>query len=186
VARGRKNIPQEVVDYARELYLTVNEKGERVYSYQEIANKIDERFNVKLTKVTIKNWADKHNWPRLLSQAIVVSAYDEEGKKETESIVTKVVRDLPADEELIEKLARAKRTVLINHLRMARKLYRAVEDHDPNDRRFPRLCEVANQVGKAIYEMLSEVEEAKEELESFPTRIVIREIRVERGAGEGD
>ena len=181
---GGARFPQEVVDYARELYLTVNERGERVYSLQKIAEKINERFNVKLTKVTVKNWADKNNWKRLLSQAIVVSGYEEESKQEVEGVVTQIVEKekLPADEELIEKLARAKRTILVKHLRMAKKLYQAVEDHDPKDRRFPRLCEVANQVGKAVYDMLSEVEEAKEETEVLPARIIIREIRMERGS----
>ena len=177
---GRRKIPQEVVDYAKELYLTVNEKGERVYSLREIAEKINAKFNVKLTKVTVKNWVDKYNWQRLLSQAIVVSGYEEESKQEIQSIITKIEEKLPADEELIEKLARAKRTVLVNHLKMAKKLYQAVENKDPDDKRFARLCEVANQVGKAIYEMLSDIEEAKEEAEAFPARIVIREIRVEK------
>jgi hypothetical protein len=55
-----------------------------------------------------------------------------------------------------------------------------VEDYNPNDNRFPRLCEVANQVGKAINEMLSEVEETETEEENFPAKIIIREIRVEK------
>jgi len=179
---GRKKIPPEIVDYARTLYLTLDENGKRIYSYRKIAEKISAKFQTKISDVTIKNWADKHNWHRLLSQAIVVSACDD-SKREIEGVVTQIIekeKELPVDEELIEKLALAKRTVLVNHLKMAKKLYQAVEEKDPNDKRFARLCEVANQVGKAIYEMLSDVEEAKEEAETFPAKIIIREIRLER------
>jgi uncharacterized protein with von Willebrand factor type A (vWA) domain len=176
----RRKTPQEVIEYAKKLYLTIDENGKRVYSLSEIAKKLDEKFAVKLTKETIRQWANKFQWNRLLSQAIVVSGCDKETQEKMEATITQVVEELPVDEELIEKIARVKRSVLMQHLEMARKLYQAVKERDPNDKRFPRLCEVANQVGKAIYEMLSEVEETETEEENFPAKIIIREIRVEK------
>jgi len=163
----------EVVEYAKELYLTVDENGKRIYSFQQIADKCNERFNVNVTKVTVKRWADRYGWHKLLQQAIVVSAYDEESKKETEATITKVVEKLPADEELIEKLARAKRWVVINHLKMAKKLYAEVQKKSASDKGFARLCEVADRVGKSVYEMLSEVDEKNE---NQPPIVIINEI----------
>lgn len=163
----------EIIEYAKELYLTVDEKGNRVYSFQKIVDLIRQRFDVKLTKQTVKNWADRYGWHRLLQQAIVVSAYDEESKRETEATITKVIEKLPADEELIEKLARAKRWVVVNHLKMAKKLYSEIQKRDASDKRFARLCEVANQVGKSVYEMLKEVDEQNE---NQPPVIIISEI----------
>jgi len=163
----------EIIEYAKELYLTVDEKGNRVYSFQQIADKCNERFNVNVTKVTVKRWADRYGWHKLLQQAIVVSAYDEEGKKETEATITKVVEKLPADEELLEKLAKARRWVLVNHLQMAKKLYTEVQKKNSSDKGFARLCEVTNQVGKTVHEMLKDLDE-KEELQ--PPVIIINEI----------
>lgn len=173
----------EIIEYAKELYLTVDERGNRVYSFQQIADKCNERFNVNVTKVTVKRWADRYGWHKLLHQAIVVSAYDEESKRETEATITKVVEKLPADEELIEKLARAKRWVVVNHLKMAKKLYSEIQKRDASDKRFARLCEVANQVGKSVYEMLKEVDEQNE---NQPPVIIISEIdpsKVNSGGG---
>jgi len=159
----------EVIEYAKELYLTVDESGRRIYSFQQIADKCNERFNVNVTKVTVKRWADRYGWHKLLKQAIVVSAYDEESK----ATITKVVEKLPADEELLEKLARARRWVLVNHLKMAKRLYEEVQKKSSSDKGFARLCEVANQVGKTVHEMLKDLDE-KEELQ--PPVIIINEI----------
>jgi len=163
----------EVIEYAKELYLTVDENGRRIYSFQQIADRCNERFNVNVTKVTVKRWADRYGWHKLLKQAIVVSAYDEESKKETEATITKVVEKLPADEELLEKLARARRWVLVNHIKMAKRLYEEVQKKNSSDKGFARLCEVANQVGKTVHEMLKDLDE-KEERQ--PPVIIINEI----------
>ncbi len=160
---------EEIVNYAKELYLTVDDKGNRVYSFKNIATEIQRKFNVEIDKTTIYHWAKKKGWDKLLHQAIVVSAYDEESKKETEATITKVVEKLPADEELIEKLAKAKRWVVINHLKMAKKLYAEVQKKSASDKGFARLCEVADRVGKSVYEML----EAIDEKEQIQTPIVI-------------
>ena len=159
----------EIVEYAKELYLTVDSKGNRVYSFENIATEIKRKFNVEINKTTVYHWAKKKGWDKLLQQAIVVSAYDEESKRETEATITKVVEKLPADEELIEKLARAKRWVVINHLKMAKKLYAEVQKKNASDKGFARLCEVADRVGKSVYEMLSAIDEK----ERIQTPIVI-------------
>ena len=159
----------EIVEYAKELYLTVDENGKRIYSFQQIADKCNERFNINATRSTVKRWVDRYGWHKLLQQAIVVSAYDEESK----ATVTKVVEKLPADEELIEKLARARRWVLVNHLKMAKKLYQEVQKKSSSDKYFARLCEVTDRVGKSVYEMLSEVDEKNE---NQPPIVIINEI----------
>jgi IS30 family transposase len=160
---------EEIVNYAKELYLTVDDKGNRVYSFKDISTAIRQKFNVEIDRTTIYQWAKRKGWDKLLHQAIVVSAYDEESKKETEATITKVVEKLPADEELIEKLAKAKRWVVINHLKMAKKLYAEVQKKSASDKGFARLCEVADRVGKSVYEML----EAIDEKEQIQTPIVI-------------
>jgi|GEM_PF-3573681 Fe2+ transport system protein B len=163
----------EIVEYAKELYLTVDSKGNRVYSFENIATEIKRKFNVEINKTTVYHWAKKKGWDKLLQQAIVVSAYDEESKRETEATITKVVEKLPADEELIEKLARAKRWVVINHLKMAKKLYAEVQKKNASDKGFARLCEVADRVGKSVYEMLSAIDE-KEQIQT--PIVIINEI----------
>ncbi len=164
---------EEIINYAKELYLTVDEKGNRVYSFQQIADKCNSKFNASVTKVTIKRWADRYGWQKLLHQAIVVSAYNEESREEAKATVTKVIEKLPADEKLIETLAKAQRWVVINHLKMAKKLYAEVQKKNADDKRFARLCEVADRVGKSVYEMLSGIDEKEQ---NQPPIIVINEI----------
>ena len=86
---------EEIVNYAKELYLTVDDKGNRVYSFKDISTAIRQKFNVEIDRTTIYQWAKRKGWDKLLHQAIVVSAYDEESKKETEATITKVVEKLP-------------------------------------------------------------------------------------------
>ena len=52
---------------------------------------------------------------------------------------------------------------------MAKKLYAEVQKKSASDKGFARLCEVADRVGKSVYEML----EAIDEKEQIQTPIVI-------------
>ena len=47
----RMRHPQEVIDYAKTLYTE--------YSTRDVADKIKERFNIKVSHVTISNWVNK-------------------------------------------------------------------------------------------------------------------------------
>jgi len=119
---GRQRFDQEIIDFAKELYLTVDDEGNRKYSLKKIAEEVKIKFNVKLSVPTVLNWSRRFGWTNLLDKAIVASACDH-GKDQVQEVVTQVIETLPADEELIEKLAKARRWVVVNHLEMAKKLY---------------------------------------------------------------
>lgn len=57
---------EDIIDAAKNFYLTINDKGGREYSYAEILQKLQEKFTkkktVKLSKETICSWAKKGNW----------------------------------------------------------------------------------------------------------------------------
>lgn len=61
---------EEVIEFARELYLTPNEKGLHYYSLQQIADEIQQKFNIKYTRYNIFRWAKKFNWDSLWEEAV--------------------------------------------------------------------------------------------------------------------
>jgi hypothetical protein len=57
----------KIIAAAKSIYLTINDKGQRRYSYQEITNELRIRFKgkvKKLTEKTILNWARSGDWEK--------------------------------------------------------------------------------------------------------------------------
>lgn len=46
---GRKKIEEEIIEYAKELFLAPDEKGDHKYSVQDIVEKISQKFHKNLT-----------------------------------------------------------------------------------------------------------------------------------------
>jgi len=174
---GRRKIPREVVEYAKELYLTVDESGQRVYSFQQIAEKIDEKFDVKLTKQTIAQWADKYNWNALLTRAAQVSVV-----KAKENLPVK--DDALKEEEILDSIIAIKRQAFETQLRFCEVAKELLEKklRDPKAVRdsFTRLIEVGSKANKTLYELLEGVE-VQENVAVQPVIIVneIKEVKVE-------
>lgn len=57
---------EKIIDKAKDLFLTINDKGERAYSYQDIINKLSESFRKKemgkMTCQVIGLWSRKYGW----------------------------------------------------------------------------------------------------------------------------
>lgn len=54
---------EKIIDEAKNLFLTVDDKGNRKYSFQEIAQKLTENKSIKkIVKSTIIGWAKNCNW----------------------------------------------------------------------------------------------------------------------------
>jgi len=63
-------IKKEVIEYAKNLYLSIGENGKHLYSLQEIATNCNEelqKINEKATvnKTTVLRWSRKYNWDYL-------------------------------------------------------------------------------------------------------------------------
>lgn len=64
-----KNYTKEnIIEYAKNLYLTYDDKGNRKYSLREIEKEITQKLHKKISFKTIKNYADKYGWEKLLQQ----------------------------------------------------------------------------------------------------------------------
>ncbi|MGB9831237.1 MAG: hypothetical protein ACPLSP_04080 [Fervidicoccus fontis] len=59
--RGTK---REIREFAKELYLTVDERGEHKFSVEEILSKIEEVFELRVSKRTIYYWIKKFEWDK--------------------------------------------------------------------------------------------------------------------------
>jgi ribosomal protein S24E len=153
---GRKKIDEEILEYAKELYLEPDENGFHRYSAQDIADKILQKFNVKLTRITVYNWAKKYGWERLWEEASTygvteaigkiytkrkeTGGEDGEGEEEEEIPTTK-----SREEELKEQLAKAKRDKTIMDLNLVSLSYRFIlENGIRNINEAIRIYEIAS------------------------------------------
>ena len=50
MARKKQVDKEEIIEYAKELYLTPNEEGKHQYSLREISTKIQQKFNTSLKR----------------------------------------------------------------------------------------------------------------------------------------
>lgn len=57
---------EKIIDAAKNLYLTINDRGQRKYSYDEIIQELSKIFTKKkigkITKRTVINWSKKESW----------------------------------------------------------------------------------------------------------------------------
>ena len=61
---------EEILEFAKELYLTPDEAGNHRHSLQDICDEIKRKLNDNYTKATILNWARKYGWDKLWEQAV--------------------------------------------------------------------------------------------------------------------
>lgn len=59
---------QKIKDFAKDLYLELDITGERKYSLREIAQKVEQKFNKHISFNSVRNWAEKDNWEKLLTE----------------------------------------------------------------------------------------------------------------------
>ena len=153
---GRRRIPEEVKEYAKQLYLTLDENGNRAYSLQQIADKCNEKFNIGVTRSTIKRWADRYSWDVLLLQAAQVSVVK----------MAEEVEDREPDEKLLDSLVALKRRVFEKQYRISQTamelLERKLEDPRAVRDSYSRLIEVATKANKTLMELLDAVEVERE------------------------
>jgi len=74
-----KESKQKIIDFAKELYLQYDNEGNKVFSLRDIATKIIQKFDKKLTAQTVKNWADKKDWNKInakIKQQSIIKAKD--------------------------------------------------------------------------------------------------------------
>jgi hypothetical protein len=89
---------EEVLEYAKELYLTPDEQGGHKYSLQEIATALQQKYNEDINKSTILRWAKKYGWDKLWEQAV----------KEGITRAVKVDKNKTLEEQYKEAIAKRK------------------------------------------------------------------------------
>lgn len=77
-------IKEEHLEFAKDLYTQYNNEGEKLYSLQEIADKVEQKFHKKFTRQTIWHWAKSNDWDglsRKIVQYALNRVHEEEAKK---------------------------------------------------------------------------------------------------------
>jgi len=108
----------EVKEYAKELYLTPDDKGRHKYSLRQIATKIQQRFNKKVNYSTISLWAQNEGWQNLWEEAYKIGATEGlKDKEQVNEINQKIIEERKkkqsTEEVLQERIINAKKNDFI-------------------------------------------------------------------------
>jgi len=177
-----KHYSNEIKEYAKKLYLTVDEHGNKLYSLQKIAEKIQAELGVKISRNTIHKWAVKYDWD--LEENIINKAIT---KKDDDSLRLKhklhqLLKEWETDEELFELLIKAKRKVIFDMIETADKLKRVINkylDEEKLDHKVARYIESFALLQKELGAILSSVATNTTDTQTNTT-IIINEINTSR------
>jgi len=96
-----------IVEFAKELYLQYDTEGKKVYSLRSISTEIQQKFDKKIHCSTVSNWAKKHDWDKInekIKQQSIEKAKDEKFTSE-EKIIEAESDKLAKDYKNAENLA---------------------------------------------------------------------------------
>jgi hypothetical protein len=65
-----KRINEEIIELAKELYLTPDMNGNHKYSLRDIARECEQKVNRKLPHTTIMKWVRKYGWDKIWEEGI--------------------------------------------------------------------------------------------------------------------
>jgi len=102
---------QKIKDYAKDLFLQVDENGNKKYSLRDICEKILQKFHKSIDPKTILNWSNKENWINIYEktkQAGIEQSKEDFHKKENQLIDAKAndIAEIYKGRKQLSELAR--------------------------------------------------------------------------------
>ncbi|MEM3541176.1 MAG: hypothetical protein QXF86_03100, partial [Candidatus Bilamarchaeaceae archaeon] len=85
---------EEIIEYAKELYLTPDADGRHKYSFRDIATKMRQKFDKDIHFETIRRWALRFGWDKLWEQAVregITEAITESSQKTKEEQIKEAI-----------------------------------------------------------------------------------------------
>ena len=88
MGRKKKVDKEEIIEYAKELYLTPDEEGNHRYSLRDISTEIQQKFNTNIHYTTIRAWIKKYGWDKVWDEGVrygvaeLIAKKDEKKTKE--------------------------------------------------------------------------------------------------------
>jgi len=110
-----KRINEEIIELAKELYLTPDVNGNHKYSLREISAEIQQKFSKDIHNTTILNWAKKYGWDKLWEEGVRYGITEAIAKQESNKTKEEQFR------EAITKVTKDKTTMDINLMKLAYK-----------------------------------------------------------------
>jgi len=98
---------KKIVEFAKELYISYDSDGKRLYPFRTISSKIKLKFDKQVHFSTIINWSKKFDWDKLndrIKQQSIEKAKDNDFTKE-EQLVEQESTKLAKDYKNAENLA---------------------------------------------------------------------------------
>lgn len=101
---------RKIKDYAKNLYLTVNEEGNKLHTYDAIAKLVQKKYKIAINLVTIQRWCKKEDWDGTfikLKQAGLEKGKEQLQEKENKLIDEKsqTIADIYKSNKTIQRLS---------------------------------------------------------------------------------
>jgi hypothetical protein len=159
MGRKKQVDKEELIEYAKELYLTPDEYGNHLYSLREITQKIRQKFDKNLTAQTILNWVKKYGWDKVWEEGVRYGVTE---------LIAKVKEDKLKEEQFKEQIGKVKRNNAVMDINIRKLAYKHImENGFQNTTEAIRAYEVATkslQNNDLIEKLTQEVYEPRIEL----------------------
>lgn len=181
-----KHYSNEIKEYAKKLYLSVDESGNRLYTLSSIADKIKAELGVKISRHTIHSWAVKYKWD--LEEKIINKAILKEDEKSLEfkNKINKLLEEQKTDEEILNSLVEIKRNLIIDMLETSNNLKEVINKHlkqNKLDYKISRYVEVYSTLNKELSSIIDSITIDNVETNQNAT-IIINEINTKELSNE--
>jgi len=108
---------KEVIEFAKELFLTPDENGNHKYSFRKISAEIQQKFSRKIDNATIVKWAQKFGWNKLWNEGVRYGITEAIAKQES---------DKSKEEQFIEQIAKIKKDKTIMDMNILKLSYKFI------------------------------------------------------------
>ena len=119
---NKRKRKEQIIEFAKELYLTPDSSGKHEYSLQNICEEIKQKFNKTFTRTTILNWAERYGWKQLWNQAVREGITQAIAKEKADKEKTK-------EEQFQERIAEAKKNDFIMNTNLKVLAYKFIKEH---------------------------------------------------------
>ena len=108
---------KDIIDFAKELFLTPDENGNHKYSFRKIATELQRHFNVNIHYSTIQRWSERFGWEKLWNEGVRYGITEAIAKQES---------DKSKEEQFIEQIAKIKKDKTIMDMNILKLSYKFI------------------------------------------------------------
>lgn len=160
---------QQIKDDAREMFLDVDSDGKKIYSYRQISDILQDRYNVEVGHVVIYQWATRYGWKDLKERVLqngnkqaaqvvseIITTTDEERENLIED-VKRIKNSLIDEDEFNSKILQIKKAVYMHQAYAVKRAKEHLETLPSNSGKIPNAVRAFSEANRTLFDMVSTV-----------------------------